>query len=135
MTDPRDAIIADLQAQLESIGAGGVEPLRTVKLNDVINRLERGFGAGCAPVTTLRTHFAAEHSTAYGNDAAAYAQWLACLRVSDDGWRKVLDRITQDLGDLAAVIQSGKITAHTPQHLRHQTQAALTNRASCASLL
>lgn len=35
-----------------------VKPVaRMVALNEVIERLEQGFGKGCAPVTTLLHHF------------------------------------------------------------------------------
>lgn len=55
------ARIAELEAQLEAIGAGGVEPLRKagdyVRLSDVIARLEQACGAGSVPVTTLQYHF------------------------------------------------------------------------------
>ncbi len=33
---------------------------RMVALDDVIERLEQGFGKGCAPVTTLLHHFGAK---------------------------------------------------------------------------
>lgn len=50
---------AELEAQLDAIGAGGVEPLRKgfVRLTDVLARLEQGFGANSAPVTTIKRHF------------------------------------------------------------------------------
>jgi hypothetical protein len=62
---------AELESQLEAIGAGGVEPLRKgfVRLTDVLARLEQGFGANSAPVTTIKRHFemqAATHHTQQG---------------------------------------------------------------------
>lgn len=63
-----------------------------------------------------------------GVDAEEFAEWLACLRVSQDGWSHVLERITQDLSDLATAIKTGKITAHVPQHLRVQALDALCDR-------
>lgn len=61
----------------------------------------------------------AEHiSTQLGVHCEELSEQLECLRVSQDGWSKVLERITTDLRDLATAIKSGKITAHVPQHLR-----------------
>lgn len=60
-----------------------------------------------------------EHvSTAVGVHIEELSEQLELLRVSQDGWAKVLERATTDLRDLAAAIKSGKITAHVPQHLR-----------------
>ena len=39
------------------------------------------------------------------------AAWLATVRVSQDGWAEVLERVTRDLSDLAAAMGSGKIIA------------------------
>lgn len=54
------ARIAELEAELEAVGAGGVQPLRKdmVPLSDVLERLAQGFGRESAPVTTIRSHFA-----------------------------------------------------------------------------
>lgn len=59
MLRAQHARIAELESQLEAIGAGGVEPLRKgfVRLTDVLARLEQGFGANSAPVTTIKRHF------------------------------------------------------------------------------
>lgn len=40
------------------------------------------------------------------------------LRVSQDGWAKVLERVATDTADIVAALQAGKIVAHVPQHLR-----------------
>ena len=40
------------------------------------------------------------------------AAWLATVRVSQDGWAEVLERVTRDLSDLAAAMESGKIISH-----------------------
>lgn len=45
------------------------------------------------------------------------AEWLRDVRVSQDGWAKVLRRITEDLQDLTDALESGKIVAHVPAHL------------------
>lgn len=60
----------------------------------------------------------ADLSVQIGCDAEEYAEWLSCVRVSQEGWAKVLERVTQDLNDLATAIKTGKIIAHIPQHLR-----------------
>lgn len=59
------------------------------------------------------------------------ADLLACCRVSQDGWAKVLDRTVTDLHDLAAALQTGKIVAHVPTHLK--AQAGLAAIGCCAS--
>lgn len=78
-------------------------------------------------------------STQIGCDAEEFAEWLACLRVSQDGWAKVLERVTQDLSDLATAIKTGKIVAHVPEHLRVDALDALCDRDvtgnGCAFLL
>lgn len=55
------------ESQLEAIGAGGVEPLRKgfVRLTDVLARLEQGFGANSAPVTTIKRHFEMQAAPAH----------------------------------------------------------------------
>lgn len=78
-------------------------------------------------------------STQIGCDAEEFAEWLSCLRVSQDGWAKVLERVTTDLDDLAKAIKSGKITAHVPKHLRVDALDALCDREvtgnGCAYML
>ncbi len=78
-------------------------------------------------------------STQIGVDAEEFAEWLSCLRVSQDGWAKVLERVTQDLSDLATAIKTGKIIAHVPEHLRVDALDALCDRDvtgnGCAYLL
>lgn len=78
------ARVQELEGQLESIGAGGVEPLRKagdyVRLSDVIARLEQACGAGSVPVTTLQYHFrdATEMvpvALAIGNGTTPYELW------------------------------------------------------------
>lgn len=59
------------------------------------------------------------------------AALLACCRVSQDGWAKVLERTVTDLQDLAAALRAGKIVAHVPTHL--VGNAALAAIGSCAS--
>ena len=56
------------------------------------------------------------------------ADLLACCRVSQDGWAKVLERAVTDLQDLAQALQAGKIVAHVPTHL---ASAARTAASGC----
>lgn len=79
----REARIAELESQLEAIGAGGVEPLRKgfVRLTDVLARLEQGFGANSAPVTTIKRHFEMQAAPAHPaegvpDERAAFVNWL-----------------------------------------------------------
>lgn len=81
-----------------------------------------------------------EHiSVQVGVDAEEFSEWLSCLRVNQDGWAKVLERIRQDLSDLANAIKVGKIVAHVPQHERVNALDALCDREvtanGCAWLL
>ena len=78
------ARVQELEGQLESIGAGGVEPLRKagdyVRLSDVIARLEQACGAGSVPVTTLQYHFPGAAKMvpvgfAIGNGTTPYELW------------------------------------------------------------
>ena len=48
---------------------------------------------------------------------AAMAAELRNTRVSQDGWAKVLRRITEDLLDLTDALDAGKIVAHVPEWL------------------
>ena len=48
---------------------------------------------------------------------AAMAAELRNTRVSQDGWAKVLRRVTEDLQDLTDALEAGKIVAHTPEWL------------------
>lgn len=61
----------------------------------------------------------AEHtSTAIGVHLEELREQLELLRVSQDGWAAVLERIVIDLRYLSEAIKTGKIIAHVPQHLR-----------------
>ena len=48
---------------------------------------------------------------------AAMAAELRNTRVSQDGWAKVLRRVTEDLQDLTDALEAGKIVAHVPDWL------------------
>lgn len=49
-----------------------------------------------------------------------FAEWLKTVRVSQDGWAKVLDRASIDAADIAQALECGKIVAHIPAHLKKQ---------------
>lgn len=63
------------------------------------------------------------------------ADLLACCRVSQDGWAKVLERTVTDLHDLAAALQAGKIVAHVPTHLSDQAVAYAAGCEASAGLI
>lgn len=47
-----------------------------------------------------------------------HARFLETLRVSQDGWAKVLTRVTTDHQDIVDALAARKIVAHIPQHLK-----------------
>ena len=49
-----------------------------------------------------------------------HAKWLRTVRVSQDGWAKVLERIALDTADLTDALEAGKIVSHIPQHLKQR---------------
>lgn len=63
------------------------------------------------------------------------AELLACCRVSQDGWAKVLERTVTDLHDLAAALKAGKIVAHVPTHLSGPALAAAAGCEASAGLI
>ena len=48
-----------------------------------------------------------------------HARFLETLRVSQDGWAKVLTRVTTDHQDIVDALTARKIVAHIPQHLKN----------------
>ena len=52
------------------------------------------------------------------------AAWLATVRVSQDGWAEVLERVTRDLSDLAAAMESGKIISHISDYRQYIANSA-----------
>lgn len=53
---------------------------------------------------------------------ASMAAWLATVRVSQDGWAEVLERVTRDLSDLATAMDSGKIVSHISDYRQRVLQ-------------
>ena len=76
----------------------------------------------------------AQHlSTQVGCDLEEIGEYLQCLRVSKDGWARLLDRLVVDLNDLGKAIKSGDLVAHFPKHLREQVLDALCDREVTAN--
>lgn len=47
-----------------------------------------------------------------------HTKFLETLRVSQDGWAKVLSRMAIDHDDMVKALKARKIVAHIPQHLK-----------------
>ena len=47
-----------------------------------------------------------------------HARFLESLRVSQDGWAKVLSRVTTDHQDIIDALKANKIIAHIPHYLK-----------------
>ena len=47
-----------------------------------------------------------------------HTKFLETLRVSQDGWAKVLTRMAIDHDDIVKALQAGKIVSHIPRHLK-----------------
>ena len=47
-----------------------------------------------------------------------HARFLETLRVSQDGWAKVLTRVTTDHQDIVDALVARKIVAHVPMYLK-----------------
>lgn len=57
-------------------------------------------------------------STAIGVHFEELREQLELIRVSQDGWAEVLNRIVIDLRYLSEAVKSGKVIAHVPQHMK-----------------
>lgn len=49
-----------------------------------------------------------------------HADWMESLRVSQDGWAKVLQRAAEEIKDLALAIDEGKIIPHISDHPKYR---------------
>lgn len=47
-----------------------------------------------------------------------HTRFLETLRVSQDGWAKVLSRVTTDHQDIIDALKANKIIAHIPHYLK-----------------
>jgi hypothetical protein len=63
-----------------------------------------------------------------GCDLEETAELLSCLRVSKEGWGRLLERLRVDLDSLGKELKSGSLTAHFPNHLRVDVLDALCDR-------
>jgi hypothetical protein len=67
-------------------------------------------------------------SVQIGVDLEETAELLRCLRVSKEGWARLLERLVIDLESLGAEIKRGDLIAHFPNHLREDVLDALCDR-------
>lgn len=49
-----------------------------------------------------------------------HANWLASVRVSQDGWAEVIDRCAKQQSDLADAITGGRLIAHITNQPRYR---------------
>lgn len=49
-----------------------------------------------------------------------YADWLASLRVNQDGWAEVIDRSAKQQKDLATAIDGGRLIPHITNQPRYR---------------
>jgi hypothetical protein len=67
-------------------------------------------------------------SVQIGVDLEETAELLRCLRVSKEGWARLLERLVVDLESLGAEIKRGDLIAHFPNHLREDVLDAICDR-------
>jgi len=67
-------------------------------------------------------------STQIGCDLEETAELVRCLRVSKEGWARLLERLVIDLESLGAELQRGQLVAHFPTHLRTEALDAPCDR-------
>lgn len=67
-------------------------------------------------------------SVQLGVDIEETAELLRCLRVSKEGWARLLERVVIDLECLASEIKKGDLVAHFPAHLKQDVLDALCDR-------
>lgn len=63
-----------------------------------------------------------------GCDLEETAELLRCLRVSKEGWARLLERLVIDIESLGAELKRGQLMAHFPAHLRADALDALCDR-------
>lgn len=63
-----------------------------------------------------------------GCDLEETAELLRCLRVSKEGWARLLERLVIDLESLATELKRGQLVSHVPTHLRADALDALCDR-------
>lgn len=67
-------------------------------------------------------------SVQIGVDLEETAELLRCLRVSKEGWARLLERLVIDLESLGNELKQGGLVAHFPTHLRTDVLDALCDR-------
>jgi predicted HAD superfamily Cof-like phosphohydrolase len=67
-------------------------------------------------------------SVQIGCDLEETAELLRCLRVSKEGWARLLERLVVDLESLGVELKRGGLVAHFPAHLRTDVLDALCDR-------
>lgn len=67
-------------------------------------------------------------STQIGVDLEEQAELLRCLRVSKEGWARLLERVVIDLESLGKELKRGDLVAHFPAHLRTEVLDAICDR-------
>lgn len=63
-----------------------------------------------------------------GCDLEETAELLRCLRVSKEGWARLLERLVIDLESLGNELKKGGLVAHFPPHLHEDVLDALCDR-------
>jgi hypothetical protein len=67
-------------------------------------------------------------SVQIGVDLEEQAELLRCLRVSKEGWARLLERVVIDLESLGKELKRGDLVAHFPEHLRTEVLDAICDR-------
>ena len=67
-------------------------------------------------------------SVQIGVDLEETAELLRCLRVSKEGWSRLLERLVVDLESLGNELKRQRLVAHFPNHLRTDVLDALCDR-------
>lgn len=67
-------------------------------------------------------------SVQIGCDLEETAELLRCLRVSKEGWGRLLERLVIDLESLGNELKRCDLVAHFPNHLRTDVLDALCDR-------
>jgi hypothetical protein len=71
---------------------------------------------------------AGDLSVQIGVDLEETAELLRCLRVSKEGWSRLLERLAIDLESLGKELKKGDLIAHFPAHLRTDVLDAICDR-------
>jgi predicted HAD superfamily Cof-like phosphohydrolase len=67
-------------------------------------------------------------SVQIGVDLEETAELLRCLRVSKEGWTRLLERLVIDLESLGNELKRQELMAHFPNHLRTEVLDAICDR-------